>query len=248
MSVTKAIIAANKPIELAGTYNLRDLGGYPTRDGRITASGRFLRSDGTGALSDGAIETLSSMGLRLAIDLRSPEETRASPSRLRGLEGIRYAHIPLFDRAQSGDFLGELPDSMAELYVSLLDESQAPMREVFEELAEAEGLRLFNCTAGKDRTGVVAMLLLELAGVEVETILADYAESAVNMHSLFERQKVALGARGIEAPAFLFESDPLDLGIALEHLRATYGSAAGYLARCGVARASIDRLTRLLGA
>jgi protein-tyrosine phosphatase len=245
-SITKASITANKPLKLEGAHNLRDLGGYPTRDGRITASGRFLRSDGTGTLSEGDVAKLLSMGLKLVVDLRSPSEAEALPSRLRGLDGLRYLHLPLIDHVQSGDLAGNFPDSMAKLYVSLMDEGKARMREIFEALAEADGLRLFNCTAGKDRTGVVAMLLLELAGVGKEAIIADYATSAANMAGLFERQAAALRARGVKVPAYLFESNPGDMEQAVEHLFAVYGSAAEYLATCGVAQPAIDRLLRLL--
>jgi protein-tyrosine phosphatase len=135
---------------------------------------------------------------------------------------------------------------MAELYVSLLDGGRERMREVFEELTEAEGLRLFNCTAGKDRTGVVAMLLLELGGSVDEAILADYAASSANMTGLIARQTAALRERGIEVPTYIFESRPEDMLVALEHLRAAYGSASGYLSACGLSRASIARLEAIL--
>jgi len=241
-------IGANRPLPLEGAMNLRDLGGYPRRGGGRTATGRFLRSEATAALSPGDIGALRSMGLCLVVDLRSPDEAAAAPSRLLGLEGVRYASHPLLDDVQSKGLVGKMPKSMAELYISILDEGRARLRGVFEELAEAEGLRLFNCTAGKDRTGVVAMLLLELAQVDDEAIIADYAASAANMARLFERQAATLRSRGIEVPAYVFESRPGDMRATIDHLRASYGSARSYLAACGLPPSSLDRLERLIAA
>ena len=162
---------------------MRDLGGYPLRGGGMTARGAFLRSDATGELSPLDIAKLRSMGLSLVIDLRGPGEIVAAPSRLLGLEGVRYSSRPLLDGIQSSGFAGDLPATLAELYISILDGGKARLRSVFEELSSADGLRLFHCSAGKDRTGVVAMLLLELAGAVDEAIVADYASSAANMAS-----------------------------------------------------------------
>jgi protein-tyrosine phosphatase len=245
-SMAIAGVAANRPLALDGAKNLRDLGGYPLRGGGRTARGAFLRSDATGELSPLDIEKLRSMGLSLVIDLRGPGEVGAAPSRLLGIEGVRYVNKPLFDGVQSSGFAGSLPDSMAGLYVSLLDGSRERLREVFEELAAAEGTRLFNCAAGKDRTGVVAMLLLELAGVEDEAIVADYASSASNMAALFERQSAALRVRGILLPPHILESRPEDMRAALGHLRGAYGTAEAYLLSSGLGSRAIDRLRGLL--
>jgi protein-tyrosine phosphatase len=240
------IVAANKPLPLEGALNVRDLGGYPLRSGGRTASGRFLRSDATGSLSEDDARKLLDMGLELVVDLRSSSEIESSPSKLQGTDKLRYLNVPLADRVQSSGFQGPLPASMAELYVSLLDEGRARMREVFVALAESEGLRLFNCTAGKDRTGVVAMLLLDLAGAEEEAIVADYAASEFNLAPALERQKAALLTRGIDVPDFVFESKPRDIRAAIGHLRSTYGSAETYLLSCGLPRSSIDRLREAL--
>ena len=99
---------------------------------------------------------------------------------------------------------------------------------------------LFNCTAGKDRTGVTAMLLLLLAGVPCEIVVADYSVSEANMRDIFKRQKAWLKKTfGIIPPDAVFSSAPEELETALAYLAEHYGTAESYLLQAGAAAQDI---------
>lgn len=221
-------------ILLEGANNARDLGGYPTLDGYRTRKGVFLRADSLHRLSDADIGQLLDMGLRLVIDLRSGQELERKPSRLCSLENVRYEHIAMFDGVQSAMFEGQLPRSMGDMYCHLLDRSFDNYRTIFRLFGETKGLSLFNCAAGKDRTGVLAMLLLKLAGVADDDVIEDYAISERNIYEASKRQIEQLRKQGIDAPEYLFQSHKEDMLMTLIHLRERYGGAFYYLRRCGL--------------
>lgn len=235
----------NRPLGLDGARNVRELGGYPAGAKMRTRQRVFLRSDGTHALTDKDLSALRELGVTLVVDLRSPEELRRQPSRLNGVEGIRYVHVSMFDGAQSSFFRDVLPPTMSELYINLLDHCTEQYRTIFGLFAENEGTSLFNCSAGKDRTGVVAMLLLRLAGVADDVILDDYAASEANLSGLRFVQQAQLEKMGIDVPAHVFESRPEEMEKALAHLDARYGGAEAYLLKaCGLEPDQMETIRR----
>lgn len=167
------------PLPLKGARNTRDLGGYAYRavDGTrgVTASGAFLRSGSLTRLRAADREFLRAYGLTRVVDIRSDFEVRhwPDPYSRRPESGVGYVHIPMLDQLNSSGFRGALPECMFDVYRDLLDDSASSIRRVFEAL-DTDGCALFHCRAGKDRTGVIAMLLLRLAGVSDEDIVADY--------------------------------------------------------------------------
>lgn len=238
--------AAQPPLPLQGSYNTRELGGYPTADGRRVRRGRFLRSDGLAGLTKADWRWLAQeYGLRRIVDLRSRPEAQREP--YQPPAGVRRLHRPLLDQAHSSGFLGAMPASMAELYHSLLSDSGAMLAQALRDmLAHPGGGVLFHCTAGKDRTGVVAMLLLALAGVPDEWIVADYAATEGNLAPLVQRQRTALRQAGLNPPDYLFESREESMRQTLCHLREEYGGAAGYLQAIGLDTAETAALRRQL--
>lgn len=239
----------NVPIGLEGAKNTRDLGGYPTAAGGFTVSGRFLRSDAPHALSAADLDRLVGLGLHTVVDLRSPDEAARKPSKLAGAPGLRYLSIPLVDdvgahgatRAEEEGF-----GSMADLYRALLSRAGDRFAMVFEAFAASEGLSLFNCAAGKDRTGLVAMLLLDLVGVPGDLIVADYAATAVYMAPVFDAQRNDFKSRGIEVPKYYFDSKPEDMVATLALLWDTYGGAAAYLRANGLGEGALRRVAEAL--
>ena len=244
-----ARIQANAPLPLQGTYNTRDLGGYPAGDTAVRR-GRFLRSDQPVDLGEGDLQALYEYGVRLAIDLRSAQECRRAPSSLRGYRDIRCEEVPLLDSLQSSLAAGEavaLPPSMGELYVSLLRDSQPAIARSLSLMAGSTGCVLYHCTAGKDRTGVLSMLLLSLAGVADAVIETDYAVSAANMAPFFAKQRAALEKLAPGVPAAAFSSAPENIRLALAELR-RQGGAAAYLRAIGLTGGEVAALqNRLLG-
>ena len=237
------------PLPLETLYNARDLGGYPVAGGRATVCGRFVRTDAPVRLSDTGRLTLLAYPVSLVVDLRSRSEISHLPHQLKGQPGIVYHHIPLLGadlesdlaRLQQQDVLNRL--TLADLYRHMLDQSQAAIGAVMTVLAaETTGARLFNCSHGKDRTGLIAALLLGLAGVPQEQIVADYQISEVYLKPWF-RQFIRQVPRH---ERHFFQTPARYMQDTLAYLTQRYRSAADYLSCCGVTPASQNQLVALL--
>jgi len=161
--------APRRHIPLPGTLNLRDVGGYPTRDGGSVRWRALLRSDALHRVPAGAA-VLHGLGLRTVIDLRSHVEAEIAPSDLADL-GLRTLHIPVL-----GGDLRTLPAELSGTYRHIVDECGAAIAAVIQRLCAPGALpALIHCSAGKDRTGIVVALILAAMGVPDDVIAADYA-------------------------------------------------------------------------
>ena len=161
-------------ILLCGMENLRDLGGYPLAgrgSERFTRWGSLYRGDLPKQVTQADRQRLRELGITTVVDLRSKEEIERKPDPLAQELGIRYLHCPL-----AGDGRVPAPDEVPLSYMEMAD-GTGQMAGALRAIAEAPQAVLFHCTAGKDRTGVVAALLFWLAGVSEEDILADYIVS-----------------------------------------------------------------------
>ncbi len=157
--------------------NVRDLGGYPTSDGAATRWRSLLRADELARLTADGLQALLDFGLQTVIDLRWPEEVAANPNPL-PVARIHYRHISLLRQSQQhwGALSG--PGSKEDWKCLVLMHTRPQLREVLSAIAAAPpGPLLFHCVSGKDRTGVVAALLLALADVVPAAIAHDYGVS-----------------------------------------------------------------------
>lgn len=214
-------------LDIPGAENVRDIGGYAGSGGKPLNKRRFIRAGGMHALTPGGVGAVRRLGISCIVDLRSTVEAKHMPDTLRDDEGIRYVHIPMLDYIQSSlaDGLPRFPASMAEMYTGLLDKSKKEFLEVFRVFADpAHKTILFHCTAGKDRTGLTAMLLGGLAGVSRADLVEDYSHS--------DKLNGAPIVPGL--PKYLFESRPETIEAAIDHLDTHYGGIAAYLAHIGV--------------
>lgn len=236
------MIKVPNPLPLEGTKNTRELGGYPTLDGKRTKEHRFLRSDGVHQLTKKDIETLYDYDLRMVIDLRSKYEAEKLPDVFP--KEIEAKHFPLLDHVQSGGLKeGEFPKTMEEMYIDLLDHSQETIKEILKAMALKEnGCILFHCTAGKDRTGITAMLLLKLANVSDEIIIEDYSATYENMKDLFQKQASELKENQITVPEYIFQSQEKSMEKTLLHMHKTYGNVESYMEKIGL---NIQEITLL---
>jgi len=228
-----------KILEIEGATNVRDLGGYKARGGSSTSYGRFLRSGGLSKLSEKGIQQLLAAGVDCIIDLRSRSEVEKLPSAIGKMHGIDVYHIPMLDFIQSEIAQGtiKLPDTLEEIYLHIIEKGQEDFRRVFEVFAMDYRCILFHCTAGKDRTGMSAMLLLTLAGVDKETILEDYSYS-YELNCITE-------VKGV--PTSLLESNKSTLAYAIELLERDYGGGVEYIKAAGVTAAQISAICGKLG-
>ncbi len=234
---------------LPDTHNVRDLGGYARRTGGTTQWRRMLRGDSPHHLQRAGRDALLGAGLSLVIDLRNTREMTAEPNPFSGNASVTYANVSLFD-ALAPITLGETPFDMQHRYRQALDTSGDRLVRVLELIADAPpGMVLFNCTAGKDRTGLVAAMLLALAGVDSADIVADYAltASAAPLLERLRQRSLANGADPLHVDRVL-ASDAATMAATLQHLQVVHGGAAAYLRRSGLADETARRLiARLCG-
>ena len=233
-------LTRTRRLPLEGTQNTRDLGGYPCKNGGITRWGVFLRSDSPHGMTSQDVDHLLAYGVSNAIDLRTGEERQSSPSVLENAESFSAFHVSMSDQMHATNFEGDLPGSMAGLYISLLDESGKDIARIFTILAEAGNGVLFHCAVGKDRTGVVAMLLLKLAGVDDADVIADYSITDIYMHEVFTAESLALEKRDI--PTFVLRSKPESMRRVLHHLNEKFQSAENYLLSIGITEKQIEAI------
>lgn len=224
-------------LELVGAGNVRDLGGLPAAGGGRTRSGRILRSDFLRTL-DPADEAalLERFGLRTVIDLRTAGEVERHPGPWteRGLDVVR-ATLPL-DPA----FVATGPEDMARLYLDFLDST--PMAAALAVAIDpSRHPLLIHCSAGKDRTGVLVSLVLELAGVERAAIVADYVLTHARMPAVIARLEAeAVREPTPDLPRVMFGADEPTIGRFLEGLDERYGGARGWALERGVDAGLID--------
>lgn len=232
-----------RQIMLEGALNVRDLGGHPTSDGRTTKRGVMYRADALDKLTEKDVKTLIDLGLTLQIDLRTKNETIQSPSKLLQVESIAYSRISFLDHVHSSDY-NNLPKSMAELYCDLLSQSQEKYGAVFKAMLNNPGACIFNCTAGKDRTGLVAMCLLLLAGVDDQTIIEDYAISELNLQAAIRMERQRNAQTGVLVPDYIFRSDPADMKQTLDYFHSKYPVVTPFFLDCSLTQDQIVLLKK----
>lgn len=172
----------------------------------------------------------------------------APPSALRETPGVDYYAVPMLDQVTSSAFQGKLPERMGEVYVELLTHMGEQFVRILELFAAHRGRAcLFHCTAGKDRTGVTAMLLLLLAGVPREVVIADYSATGLYMKESFAQQKRwAEETFGKAPPDHVFSSDPAEIEMALAYLEEEYGTARDYLRQNGASEELLRSIREML--
>jgi protein-tyrosine phosphatase len=233
-----------RPID--GTFNFRDLGGYPTTDGRRTRWRMMYRSDSLHRVTGAS---LMDVGLRSVVDLRYPAECEKEPCTVGAPDPVRYHALPMFENPQRPSD-GSVPE-LDRIYRLIVDTRQSQLVRVLDTLASPDALpAVVFCTAGKDRTGVVVAMLLALLGVERTAIVADYAVSASLLADspLGDRVRASFTERGLD-PALadrLLISPPDHMERLLTYVDETYGGVEALAIRAGLAPRRIDDLRGVL--
>ncbi len=246
-------------LPLEGGFNLRDMGGYAAADGRVVKHGMLFRSGVMSLLTAADEAHLAALGIVTVCDLRRPGERKREPTRWCEPAGVFYWSR---DYEESSGVLSELmrlgmPDAaavrqkMIDLYPEILVDHKPSYRFMFERLAAGHVPLLFNCSAGKDRTGVGAALILSVLGVPREAIVEDYL--LTNNYADFGRIMAQGGGeyeryRKIDPvvmrPLMAADADYLDA--MFESLDRDHGGITGYLAEIGVDAGVKARLCELL--
>jgi protein-tyrosine phosphatase len=218
-------VGPERALHIAGVLNARDVGGLIGARGRIR-TGLVLRAACLHQLTDEGAKTLADLGLKTVIDLRTPRECREQPNRLTdpGLQGVTEVHIEFLKS------LVDLPGTSRELYRYLTDLCGNGIVEALEYLARPNALpALVHCLVGKDRTGLLVALLLELLSVPRDAILADYIASNAGLGPVARTQ---------------VQADVLDW--TLEGLTERYGSPRAYLDAHGLTDETVAALQAAL--
>ena len=242
-------------IELDGPSNFRDLGGLPVVGGGSTRFGIVYRADRLCTLSDADLGRLEAAGVRHVIDLRSVGEATEFPDRLPA--GASYVRLPMtsdknfqartiYERIVAREIRSYTETDMVSGYVRMLENFGPSFVRIARQVVQAEPM-VIHCTAGKDRTGIATMLLLDLAGVDAENIVADYALSAERRpspqhdHTEAVSMRPLLQDQGLDPVEFapLWEARPAVMAATFDQLRGNWGGAAGYFAAMGLGSADL---------
>ena len=228
-------MAAMRHWPLPDTHNIRDLGGYARTTGGTTQWGRLLRGEALHHLRDDSVATLLDRDLTLVIDLRGPHETGVTPHPFRDHARVGHRNIVLFD-ALAPIAMTATPFNMAQRYCDALDTCGPRLAQVLRAIIAAPpGVVLFHCSAGKDRTGIVAAVLLLVSGVARDDVIADYALTAA-AKSLIEHLRSRALSTGAEPDHVerVLASDAATMTTMLDHLDAVHGGIARYLEGIGL--------------
>ena len=243
MSIAEtAVPDGQRWIELVGADNIRDLGGLPVTGGGRTRVRRLMRSGTLQDLTpDDVTYLVKVMGIRTVVDLRLSDEAEREGSALSAVPAVQYVSLPLFS---DEDFRPDVVADATEMdivahYLALLEGSAENIVAAVRVFADEMRLpAVFHCAAGKDRTGVLAAVVLDGVGVSREAIIADYALTAQRMRQISARllrlqtyRDMEALARGIKGAA---TADEASMAEFLDGLFSRYGGGAGYLAAHGL--------------
>jgi len=214
-------------------HNIRDLGGYATKHARPTRWRAFVRADNLARLSPDGRSALIAYGVKTIIDLRSEYELEIDPPAFASFHGQsgfpQYMNLPLLDENDNVgiEAIHQTP-SFTEMYSIIIDRYPENMARVIKAFAKAtDGTILFHCHSGRDRTGIIAAMLLSLVGVDDSTIAKDYTVSNVYIQPTFERP--------------LSEQPEIMLHF-LAYLDRQYGGTRAYLLKSGVSETALTRI------
>jgi protein-tyrosine phosphatase len=244
-------------VPLEGGINFRDLGGYETENGRRVRWGQVYRSARLSELTDGDVARVAALGIHTVVDFRQSGDAGEYPDRLP--EGVDYHHLPVFEDMPLSHrrvLLNRhrLLDAFAGVYVNYMVERGAPaFGDLIRLLADRSHLPLvFHCTAGKDRTGVAAALILRALGVPRETVVKDYLLTNHSAQVFIDEVNAQISERNTRLIAAeqlypLMAASPRLIGAALDHIDAQYGGVEPYLRqRAGLSDDTLARLREVL--
>lgn len=255
----------NRWIELDGVVNMRDLGGLPTLTGGQVQRRRLIRSDNLQDLSgDDVRHVIEILGVSDILDLRTETEVHVEgPGPLWAVESLRHHHHSLVGnqlfKAADALALREHTESLApgrdaafwtNHYLGYLTDRGAAVSAALSVIATSGGATIVHCAAGKDRTGTVVALALDVAGVAHHDIVADYALSAQRLPQIFARLRTSelYGAALSRQTLADQETHPETMAAMLKVMTDSFGGTPGWLRGQGWSAGDVDSLRHRLTA
>ncbi|WP_342046737.1 tyrosine-protein phosphatase [Bacillus sp. OTU530] len=223
-------------LPLKNAFNVRELGGYPNSNGKVTKHHYLLRADDLFNLDENDIDLLLSYGVTAVVDLRSAFELSSYPDPFSKINQVNYINIPLLaDDVVEPDITKVMTENLerflTDIYLGMIKDSTEAIRNVFEFIAKQEGCVLFHCAAGKDRTGIIAMLLLGLAEVSRPDIIANYILTEV-----YIKENTIMQQNAEQIPAELMQSKPAYIEPVIDYILSTFENFENYLIHIGLTK------------
>lgn len=231
--------SAKREVKLQGAINFRDIGGYPTRDGKHVKWGKLYRSAAINKLTEQDLSSLDNLAISRVVDFRGPYEAAAAPDKV-------PAHAKRISLPAGSETIGDSSSMRNMLLTAMKGDSgliafyrnlhpfQARYKPLFQQLLvlPPDSALLFHCSAGKDRTGIAAALILYTLGVDEQTIMDDYM--ATNHYRQKENEKaipMMVKAYGLpdEAAKRMMAAKETYLNATFAAIREKYGSVENYL-------------------
>ncbi len=264
-SMQPKVKVASRLLPLTGGRNFRDIGGYETEDGKRVKWGQVFRSGVMTGITDEDYQFLDQLEIETIIDFRSTLERQSEPTIWNAGSPKMYARDYEDEGSEAlmnGLFAADaspasMRQNMADMYYGIILQQAPAYSVMFDDLAKLDDGLVFNCSAGKDRTGIAAALILTVLNVPRETIIQDYSLS--DDYVDFMKEFTSADSQSNEAYAYLSQippellaplmaSHPEYLESALNYLDAEYGSVMNYIqSELGVTNAEVQAIrTRLL--
>ncbi len=241
-----------KRLPLEKMSNCRDLGGYPTKYGKITNFGVFVRSEAPVNLGQSDIQLLKDYKITRSLDFRGNDNLEKFPSSLNSKD-FEYIHLPMFGRADAMGFDSDKSDpsvgftGWGKNYIVWLESFKGWVKDVFHQLATCKNACQYNCNAGKDRTGIISALILLVAGAEPSDIAFDYCISRAMLKPRFPElakqwasQEYLMDSEGkliINHPFLYTPKNAMEQMI--KYINSHYKNAEDYLLSCNISEKEI---------
>ncbi|MFM9838979.1 MAG: tyrosine-protein phosphatase [Cyclobacteriaceae bacterium] len=234
----KVVFEAPRGIKLQGAINFRDMGGYKTTDGKQVKWGKIYRSADVSKLTDADLELLSQLNIKMVCDLRGEKEAELAPDKI--IPGSERILLPAGSEnvGSANSYMKYMTtqqraDSMMRSFYTRTDHLKAKYKPMFDQLLvlETDKALMFHCTAGKDRTGVGAALILFALGVDENTILKDYELTNEYRKEGNEQYVKMLTTQGLPegAARSMMAANPMYLKTTFESIATKFGSVDKFL-------------------
>ena len=235
---------------LQGASNFRDVGGYRNAEGRCVRRGQVFRSDHLAGLTPEDLVRLASLGIGHSLDFRGAAESTATPYAIPGVQRLALTIEPtVIARMQALVAQGIVPTTeetvalMEETYRDFVNHNAGTFGRFLKHLLGQPTPQVFHCTAGKDRTGFAAALLLSALGVDRATIEHDYLLT----NQLYKRDNRLEGSGHPHVMKVLWQVQPEFLHAAFDAVDAQHGGMQDYLhGAIGLSPQELAALQRLM--
>jgi protein-tyrosine phosphatase len=234
-------------VPFAGIFNFRDLGGYPTDDGRATRWGRLYRSDALHEMTADDLKLFRRLGIASIVDLRNPDEVARTGRGLLARETIHFVNPSVLPTAigerADASVMGD--DYLFERYLHYLEVGREAYARAIQEMSKRENYPMvFNCFFGKDRTGVLASIVLRCLGVKREAIIDDYVMTSTRVDLILERLRRDPVHRDAidQSDPVLFSAEAATMSKFLDELERCHGGARAWVLSSGVTSRQLDVL------